>query len=185
MFCYGCGAENDGNPKFCRGCGIGFETPAKKREVKPWLSGLAFFHSAVTPEDWLAKRGKGIGNTLSGAILLAASLFVLIGPYLFVHTRADWVSSWWILWTVFFSWMFMAGVFALATGIGAILESNSVLRGLKAGAIGYFGASTSPLGTADGGRGTLQPVLDPRALPAPTSIVESTTRLLENQPNKG
>jgi hypothetical protein len=81
-------------------------------------------------------------------------------------------------------WIFFSGLSSLAKGIGAVLESNTVLRGLNAPMRDSSTASLSALPAAGYEPGAPAGDPGPSALAAPASVTESTTRLLDERTDK-
>jgi hypothetical protein len=84
----------------------------------------------------------------------------MLGLFLFMHEK-----DWFIVWAIFFGWIFIGGVRTLARGIGAVVEANTVLRGLKV------------LEGQD--RPAIAKGPDTQEIIAPASVTEGTTTLLE------
>jgi hypothetical protein len=177
MFCYKCGASNKDNVKFCRACGASLEGVSQALSDKSGTSKgdrKNNERNPMTTEDWLAKRGKGISNIVTGTIYAGGSLLAPLAVYLFLHDK-----FWAIILLFCVGWIFFSGLSSLAKGIGAVLESNTVLRGLNAAMRDSSTASLSALPAAGYEPGAPAGDPGPSALAAPASVTESTTRLLD------
>jgi|HubBroStandDraft_6_1064221.scaffolds.fasta_scaffold248243_2 hypothetical protein len=179
MFCYKCAAPNNDGVKFCRACGTSLETLALSATTKPVgqkgdrRDGN---DQPKTREDWLAKRAKGTAKMVSGAIYAGGSLLLPLLAFLFLHDKG------WVLITFLcISWVVVSGFVSLAAGISAVMESNTMLRGLDAGTR----TSSSDMPPALPARGNvIYRDHNPGGIPKPTnvSVTESTTQLLD-EPN--
>ena len=116
-------------------------------------------------------RGKGVRDAIEGATLLCGSLLICLA----INLLSDYPDRMALmgLWAVFFGWMACWGVFAIASGLGAIMQVASMGR-----------KDALPQPVDDQVR-----VLDTDPLadnaPAPLlSVTENTTRSLEPIPKE-
>ena len=167
MYCPQCATQNIDNAKFCRACGTDLAAVA-----------LVLSNKVSPPEAWLEKYGEGKHQVVKGAILLGAALLIGVVPALFIGVLFPLV----MLWTVFFGWMAGWGIVSLASGVGEMVKSQTMLRQMK---------------RFDGGLTTTEPselsatAHEPRMLDdvtrakQPLSVTEHTTELLGEQPRRG
>jgi hypothetical protein len=129
------------------------------------------------PGAWLEKYGDGKHKVIMGAILLGAALLIGGVPALFIGVLFPWL----MLWTVFFGWMAGWGIVSLASGVGEIVKSKTMLRQMKQFDSGLTTTETSELSPAAHEPRMLGDVT--RAKPySPSSVTEHTTELLGEQP---
>jgi hypothetical protein len=162
VYCPQCAIQNTDNAKFCRTCGTDLEAVALVLSNKFPLSGA-----------WLEKYGEGKHKVIMGAILLAAALLIAGVPALFIKELFLWV----MLWTVGFGWMAGWGIVSLASGVGGMVKSKTMLRQMKQFDRGLISTEPSQLSSE-----AYEPrMLDDatRAKPySPLSVTERTTDLL-------
>jgi hypothetical protein len=115
-----------------------------------------------SPEE---KRSKGVRDAIEGAILLAGSLLICLAINL-LSNHPDRLAVMG-LWAVFFGWMACWGVFGIATGLGAIMQAESM--GAKA-------LRSQPI--ADPGTVPDTDPLEGTMLFPPPSVTEYTTESL-------
>lgn len=169
MYCPRCATQNADNAKFCRACGTDLEAVA-----------LVLTNKFPLPGAWLEKYGEGKHKVITGALLLGAALLIGAVPALFIGVSFPLV----MLWTVFFGWMAGWGIVSLASGVGEMVTSKTMLRQMK-----QFGSRLTPtepseLSSAARGPRMLDDVT--RAKPySPLSVTEHTTELLDDQPPRG
>lgn len=169
MYCPQCAAQNTDNAKFCRACGTDLEAVA-----------LVLTNKFPPPGAWLEKYAEGKHKVIKGAILLGAALLVGAVPALFMGVIFPLV----MLWTVFFGWMAGWGIVSLASGVGEVVKSKTMLRQTKQSDSGP--TATGPLELSSAAR-------EPRMLDdatgakpySPISVTEHTTELLGEQPRRG
>lgn len=169
MYCPQCAAQNTDDAKFCRACGTELEAVA-----------LALTNKFSPPGDWLEKYGEGKRKVITGAILLGAALLIAGVPALFIGVSFPLV----MLWTVFFGWMAGWGIVSLASGVGEMVKSKTMLRQMK-----QFGSGLTTIETSELPPAAHEPrMLDDatRAKPySPLSVTEHTTGLLGEHPPRG
>lgn len=167
MYCPQCAAQNTDNAKFCRACGTDLEAVA-----------LALTNKFPPPGAWLEKYGEGKHKVIKGAILLGAALLIGGVPALFMGVIFPLV----MLWTVFFGWLAGWGIVSLASGVGEMVESKTMLRQTKQFDGGLTTTEPSELSSASHEPRMLDDTT--RAKPYSTlSVTEHTTeRLGEHHP---
>ena len=116
MYCPQCATQITDNTKFCRVCGTDLEAVA-----------LVLTNKLPLPGPWFEKYGESKHKVIMGAILLAAALLIAGVPALFIEELFLWV----MLWTVFFGWMAGWGIVSLASGVGGMVKSKTMLRQMK------------------------------------------------------
>src|ERR687894_2709598 len=116
MYCPQCATQNIDNGKFCRACGTDLEAVA-----------LVLTNKLPPPGAWLEKYGEGKHKVIKGAILLGAALLIGGVPALFMGVIFPLV----MLWTVFFGWVAGWGIVSLASGVGEMAKSKTMLRQMK------------------------------------------------------
>ncbi|HEV2828527.1 MAG TPA: hypothetical protein VGW76_13090 [Pyrinomonadaceae bacterium] len=79
------------------------------------------------PGAWLEKYSESKHRVIMGAILLGAALLIGGVPALFIKELFLWA----MLWTVFFGWMAGWGIVSLASGVGEMVKSKTMLRQMK------------------------------------------------------
>ena len=169
MYCPQCATQNTDGAKFCRACGIDLAAVAS-----------ALTNKFTPPGAWVEKYGEGKHKVIRGAILLGAALLIGGVPALFIEVSFPWV----MLWTVFFGWMAGWGVVSLASGVGEMVKSKTMLRQTKQFAGGLATTEPSELPSAAHEPRMLDDVT--RAKPySPLSVTEHTTELLGEQPPRG
>ena len=169
MYCPRCATQNTDNAKFCRACGTDLEAVA-----------LVLTNKVPPPGTWLEKYGEGKHKVVRGAILLGAALLMGGVPALFIGVIFPLV----MLWTVFFGWMAGWGIVSLASGVGEMVKSKTMLRQTKQFESGLTTTEPSELSSAAHEPRRLDGVT--RAKPySPLSVTEHTTELLGEQPRRG
>jgi Double zinc ribbon len=168
MYCPQCATQSTDNAKFCRTCGTDLEAVA-----------LVLTNKFPLPGVWLEKYGESKHKVIMGAILLGAALLIGSVPPLFIGVIFPWV----ILWTVFFGWMAGWGIVSLASGIGEMVKSKTMLRQMKQFDSGLITTEPSELSSAAHEPQMLDNVT--RAKPySPLSVTEHTTELLGEPPRR-
>jgi hypothetical protein len=162
MYCPQCAIQNTDNAKFCRTCGTDLEAVA-----------LVLTNKFPLPGAWLEKYGESKHKVIMGAILLGAALLIAGVPILFIEELFLWV----MLWTVCFGWMAGWGIVSLASGVGEMVKSKTMLRQMK-----QFDRGLTPTESSQLSSEAYEPrMLDDatRAKPySPLSVTERTTDLL-------
>jgi zinc-ribbon domain len=162
VYCPQCATQNTDNAKFCRTCGTDLEAVA-----------LVLTNKFPLPGAWLEKYGESKHKVIMGAILVGAALLIGGVPALFIKELFLWV----ILSTFFFGWMAVWGIFSLASGVGEMVKSKTMLRQMKQLDRGLTPTESSQLSSE-----AYEPrMLDgaTRAKPhSPLSVTERTTDLL-------
>ena len=162
MYCPQCATQNTDNAKFCRTCGTDLEAVA-----------LVLTNKFPLPGAWLEKYGESKHKVIMGAILLGAALLIGGVPALFIEVLFPWL----ILWTVFFGWMAGWGIVSLASGVGEMVKSKTMLRQMKQFDSGLTTTEPSELSSAAHEPRMLNDAT--RAKPySPVSVTERTTDLL-------
>ena len=169
MFCPQCAAQNTDDAKFCRACGTGLKAVA-----------LALTGKFSPSGDWLEKYAESKHKVIKGVILLGAALLVGAVPALFLGVIFPLV----MLWTVFFGWMAGWGIVSLASGVGEMVESKTMLRQTKRFDGGLATTEPSELTSAAQGQRMLDDVAGANPYP-PLSVTEHTTDLLGEKPRRG
>ena len=173
MYCPRCAVENADKAKFCRACGANLETVALALAGKlPVKQAGDEEAEPKTVAGWLEKQGKSVRDTTVGAIMLGITILIGAIPLFLIADPFPWI----IIWTVFFGWLGLYGVYYLSTGIGGMMQARTMLRGLER-LPGELPSTTAPLHFPPIGE---QPALDAAPLP-PASITEGTTKLLDEQ----
>lgn len=166
MYCPQCATQSTDNTKFCRACGTDLEAVA-----------LVLANKVTPPEAWLEKYGESKRKVIMGTLLLGAALLIGGVPALFVGVIFPLV----MLWTVFFGWMAGWGIVSLASGMGEMVKSKTMLGQMKQFDSGLNITEPSKLSSA-----THEPLmLDDvtRAKPySPLSVTEHTTERLGEHP---
>ena len=165
MFCPQCATQNTDNAKFCRACGTDLEAVA-----------LALTNKFPQPGAWLEKYGEGKRKVTMGAILLGAGLLIGGVPSLFLGVIFPWV----MLWTIFFGWMVGWGIISLASGVGEVVKSQTMLRQMKQSDGGLTTTEPSELSSAAHEPRMLGGVTRDKPYSA-SSVTEHTTELLGEQ----
>ena len=162
MYCPQCANQNTDNAKFCRTCGTDLEVVA-----------LVLTNKLPLPGPWFEKYGESKHKVIMGAILLGAALLIGGVPALFIEE----LFLWMMLWTVFFGWMAGWGIVALASGVGEMVKSKTMLRKMKQFDRGLTPTEPSELSSAAYEPRMLEDAT--RAKPySPLSVTERTTDLL-------
>ena len=166
MFCYQCGTESQGQAQFCRACGANFKTLLKGNEIPRPLIQLG---SKKTPAERREKHlTTGVVSIFSGIGLtiflyfLSAALVLKLPPHIIEQIPFEIGPVVRIIWLV--------GLLPTLSGVGHILA----------------GLMIRPRQNLE----LDQPVAPPRdltegastttAVPAPGSVTERTTNLLEH-----
>ena len=169
MYCPRCATQNTGDAKFCRTCGTDLEAVA-----------LVLTNKVPLPGAWLEKYGESKRKVIMGALLLGAALLIGGVPALFIGVIFPLV----MLWTVFFGWMAGWGIVSLASGVGEMVKSKTMLRQTKQFGVGPTTAEPSELSSAAHESRMLADVT--RAKPySPSSVAEHTTGLLGEHHPRG
>ncbi|HKS27936.1 MAG TPA: hypothetical protein VJS44_08960 [Pyrinomonadaceae bacterium] len=141
---------------------------------------MALTSKSSLPVDWLERYGEGKRKVITGTILLGASLLLGGVPALFLGVIFPLV----MLWTVFFGWMAGWGIVSLASGVGEVVKSKTMLRQMKQ----FEGGLTTP-GLSELSSAAHEPrMLDDatKTKPySPLSVTENTTELLSEPPPRG
>lgn len=169
MFCPQCAAQNADNAKFCRACGTELEAVA-----------LALTSKLPSPGAWLEKYAESKDKVIKGAILLGAALLIGVVPALFIGVVFPLV----MLWTVFFGWMAGWGIVSLASGVGEMVKSKTMLGQMRHFDGGLTTSELSGLSPAAHEPRMLDDATRAKPHP-PSSVTENTTELLGEQPRRG
>ena len=169
MYCPRCATQNTDDAKFCRACGTDLAAVA-----------VALTHKFPPPGAWLEKYGESKHKIIMGALLLGAALLIGGVPALFIGVIFPLV----MLWTVFFGWMAGWGIVSLASGVGEMVKSKTMLRQMKQFDRGLTTTDLSELSTAAHEPRMLDDVTRAKPYP-PLSVTEHTTELLGKQPPRG
>src|ERR687893_2225618 len=159
MYCPQCAAQNTDNAKFCRACGTDLEAVA-----------LVLTNKFPPPGAWLEMYGEGKQKVTRGAILLGAALLIGAVPALFIGVIFPLV----MLWTVFFGWMAGWGIVSLASGVGEMVKSKTMLSQMKQFDSGLTTTEPSELSSAAHEPRTLDDAARAK-LYSPLSVTEHTT----------
>jgi len=167
MYCPQCATQNTDNAKFCRTCGMALEAVA-----------LVLTNKFPLPGAWLEKYGESKRKVIMGALLLGAALLIGGVPASFIGVSFPLV----MLWTVFFGWMAGWGIVSLASGVGEMVKSKTMLSQMKQFDSGLTTNEPSNLSSAAHEPRMLEDVT--RAKPnSPSSVTEHTTELLGKRPH--
>ena len=169
MYCPQCATQITDNAKFCRTCGTDLEAVA-----------LVLTNKFPLPGAWVEKHGDGKHKVIMGAILLGAALLIGGVPALFIGMIFPLV----MLWTVFFGWMAGWGIVSLASGVGEMVKSRTMLRKMKQFDGGLTTTEPSELSSAAHEPRMLDDVSKAKPY-SPLSVTEHTTELLDNEPPRG
>jgi len=162
MYCPQCATQNTDNAKFCRTCGTDLEAVA-----------LLLTNKLPLPGSWFENYGESKHRVIKGAILLAAALLIAGVPSLFIEELFLWV----MLWTVSFGWMAGWGIVSLASGVGEMVKSKTVLRQMKQFDRGLTSTEPSQLSSAAYEPRILEDATSAKPY-SPLSVTERTTDLL-------
>ena len=178
MYCPKCSTPNSDDARFCRLCGAPLEIVAlaldgklirKKKSCKT--------KSSQVEETSEVKRAKGTGDIVSGSILIAVALLLLLGPMPFIRQTFPWL----VIWSAMFGWMAIWGTIALAQGLGEVLGSNRVLQQQPSTSRIDNAPTTSELPGAPESENVLADRSSRYNVTAPPSVTETTTRHLNAQ----
>ena len=173
MYCPRCAVENGDRAKFCRACGANLETVALALAGKlPVKQAGDEEAEPKTVAGWLEKQGRSVRDTTVGAIMLGVTILIGIIPLFLIANPFPWI----VIWTVFFGWLGLYGVYYLSTGIGGMMQARTMLRGLER-LPGELPPTTAPLPLPLTGD---RPALAANQRP-PGSVTEGTTKLLDEQ----
>lgn len=165
MYCPQCATQNTDGAKFCRACGTDLTAVA-----------LILTNKFSPPEAWVEKYCEGKHKVIMGAILLGAALLIGCVPALFIGVIFPLV----MLWTVFFGWMAGWGIVSLASGVGEMVKSKTMLRQTKQFDSGL--TTNAPPELSAAAHESRMPDDATRAKPYSTlSVTEHTTELLGEQ----
>jgi hypothetical protein len=166
MYCPQCATQNTDNAKFCRACGTDLAAVA-----------LVLTNKLPLPEAWLEKYGESKRKVIMGALLLGAALLIGGVPALFIGVIFPLV----MLWTVFFGWIAAWGIVSLASGVGEMVKSQTMLRQMKQFDSGLTTTEPSELSSAAHEPRMLGDVTSAQPY-SPSSVTEHTTQLLGEKP---
>ena len=169
MYCPQCAAHSADDAKFCRTCGADLEAVA-----------LALTNKFPLHGAWIEKYGESKHKVIRGLILLVAALLIGGVPPLFIGMSFPWV----MLWTVFFGWMAGWGVVSLASGVGEMVKSKTMLRQMKQFDSGLTTTEPSELSSATREMRMLDDETGAKPY-SPLSVTEHTTEILGKQPPGG
>jgi hypothetical protein len=169
MYCPQCATQVTDNAKFCRACGTDLEAVA-----------LALSNKFPLPGAWLEKYGESKHKIIRGAMLLGAALLIGGVPALFMGVIFPLV----MLWTVFFGWMAGWGIVSLASGVGEMVKTKTILGQMKQFDRGLPTSEPSELPSATHEPRTLDKVTGTKPY-SPLSVTEHTTELLGEEPRHG
>src|SRR6266567_3258106 len=97
MFCYKCAAQNAGDARFCRSCGINLEVISLAITGKLVPAELSDGDKEAATDNWQKKYSKGLRDLCVGSLMMTVSLIVLFVPMLFIHSFFFWL----IIWSIF------------------------------------------------------------------------------------
>ena len=166
MFCYQCGTESQGQAQFCRACGANFKTLLKGNEIPRPLIQLG---SKKTPAERREKHlTTGVVSIFSGIGLtiflyfLSAALVLKLPPHIIEQIPFEIGPVVRIIWLV--------GLLPTLSGVGHILAGLMIRprQNLE------LDQPVAPPRDLTEGASTTTPV------PAPGSVTERTTNLLEH-----
>ncbi|MCM3873571.1 MAG: zinc ribbon domain-containing protein [Pyrinomonadaceae bacterium] len=201
MYCPRCAKQHVEAAKFCRDCGTDLDTVALALDGKLVLPIPASqgsenksnswdapnkgwedrYNNPQTTQDWLRKQSAGMNFLARGATLLAAVLLTGV-----VMLRLFGVSAWPLLiWAGAFGWMGCWGVAYMAEGLGAMMQSRNMLRGMGPIAIE---SDTDPRARMVSATVELQRFPDVTIAPETPrrlSVTENTTAELNKQHPRG
>ncbi|HEY9402864.1 MAG TPA: hypothetical protein VIQ24_09220 [Pyrinomonadaceae bacterium] len=129
------------------------------------------------PGAWLEKYAESKHKIIMGAMLLGAALLIGGVPALFIGVSFPLV----MLWTVFFGWMACWGIVSLASGVGEMVKSKTMLRQTKQFDGGLTTTELSELSATAHAPRMLDDVTRAKPYP-PLSVAEHTTELLGEPP---
>ena len=186
MYCPSCATQNGTDARFCRVCGLALEivTLALDGQLVPknelvQKKERSKSKSRQNPTELLQlKRAKAIREIISGSMLVAVSLLILLGPMPFIHQKA---FAWLVIWSAIFGWMAIWGTTSFAQGIGQILASDKLMEPehSKIGVSSSVTTSELPDDTENSKSfANLPAAYD---VGAPPSVTETTTRHLNAQ----
>jgi hypothetical protein len=169
MYCPRCAAQCTDDAKFCRACGADLKVVALAlaEQQLPSKDGKNDAQAPGREKTWMEGRGEGARKAVEGATMLIGSLLICLAIHF--SNNHDPLG----IWVVFFGWMACWGVFRLASGLGAIMQSASM--GSKAVA--------PQLADDPGTVPDTDPLGNPRLAP-PLSVTENTTRSIEPAPKE-
>src|SRR5262249_2326572 len=124
MYCPQCAAQLVDSDKFCRACGADLKAAAIALAKQP-LSSKAGSNKTKEPEKektWTEKRGEGMRKAAEGTTILVGSLLIGLLIRLLFNHQNDPLETW----LIFIGLMAVIGVFRLASGLGAILQTASM-----------------------------------------------------------
>lgn len=183
MYCPKCGAENADDVRFCRACGsgTGLESVALALSGAPTRlleSVGADERESLKAQEWLAKYAKARRDTTFGAIMTGAAALAMIIASLVMNDPFPLV----IIWTAFL----LLGILKLASGIGSLTQSKTMLRGMKRAESATRGIASAREPTPALSEGNTQLPLrastERQQAARQVSVTEATTELLKKSP---
>ena len=186
MYCPSCATQNGTDARFCRVCGLTLEVVSlaldgqlvPKNEHTPKKERGKSKSRQSAAELLMLKRAKAIREIISGSMMIAVSLLILLGPMPFIRQKA---FAWLVIWSAIFGWMAIWGTTSFAQGLGQVLASDKLMTPENS----KMGASSSVITSElpDGSENSQTFASLPAAydVGAPPSVTETTTRHLNAQ----
>jgi hypothetical protein len=163
MYCPHCSNQNLDNAKFCRACGMDLEVVA-----------LALGNKIAPPSAWLEKYGESKSKMITGAVLAAPSLLILLVLAFFVSDKLGLL----VVWSSLLGWMAVWGIIKIATNAGEMAKARTMLNAL--GSSNPEPAAAS-LNAAPENRLPPRSIYDTDQLQSPPSVTEHTTKFLNKK----
>jgi len=174
MYCPHCAAQNIDDAKFCRTCGSDLEIISLALSDPAALRTRQKAQEPDKPANRLEKRIEGVQHTIQGISLLAVTMVIGAALARFLPHDVPWI----LIWMVFFGWLAVWGAFALAAGLGALMEARIRLRHGEPAVAELAGPTTSELLPPAQEMPTIAKVPATGEMSPPVSVTERTTDLL-------
>jgi zinc-ribbon domain len=177
MFCPKCGAENQDQTRFCRGCGTDLEAVAlalNAQLIRPVEMRPTEESKMEMAQQRQQLQVDGIHRVVRGALIFATGCLLAV-PLALFGKNTDWHSNWILIWLFMCGWLPVWGAITAGTGLSNLIHSRMMQRSINS--LGFARTTVSTHGSGQTQRIGEAEYAD--EVPAPVSASERTTASLE------